>query len=292
MKRKITLPILIALTACSAKTDAKPTKADINQKVSALIKRTRENMVQIKGGCYMMGYKTDDMAAAVIKPHKVCLRDFYMSKYNVSYGDYDTYTKATGKPLVNKKYIDPENGKPVFFRSADHPVNYLTWFQAEDYVKWLRKKTGFKYDLPTEAQWEYAARNLGKKGWNYPTNNGKLEIGVNFPSYRMYVYQKGNKHHVGGTPMPIGSLPENPLGLYGMTGQVGQWCKGWYSHGYYNNLPANVVNPQGAKDGNEKSIRGTGAGTTPSLFNNYSSRGILPTQTNIGFRLVINQKKI
>ena len=290
MKRKITLflailPILIALTACSAKTDAKPKKTDLNQKVSALVKKTKSNMVLIKGGCYMMGYKTDDMAAAVIKPHKVCLSDFYMSKYNVSYGDYDTYTEATGKPLVSKEYI--HDGKPVFFRDASHPVDGLTWYQANDYVKWLRKKTGINYSLPTEAQWEYAARNRGKKGWDFATDNGKQEIGKNFPSRKMEANQKGARPGGGGgIPMPIGSLPVNPLGLCGMNGQVNQWVKDWYSPSYYSRSP--VDNPQGPKTGTLKVMRGQGAGGSPRLSNNYGRYGISPNDANGGFRLVIN----
>ena len=180
-----------------------------------------------------------------------------MSKYNVSYGDYDTYTKATGQHNIQKKYWNPHTGAWIFFRDANHPVNWITWYQADNYCKWLREKTGINYDLPTEAQWEYAARNLGKQGWNFATDNGKMELGKNFPNTKIYATQKGNEDgdHLA---MPIGSLPRNPLGLCGMSGQVGQWMKDWYSPGYYSMSPLN--DPQGPKAGTKKAIRGGAAG--------------------------------
>ncbi len=87
----------------------------------------------------------------------------------------------------------------------------MTWYQARDYCQWLGKQIGYPMDLPTEAQWEYAARSRGK-AVAHATNNGDIEYGIN--------YRDPVKEH---NPMPVGSWPPNPLGIYDMTGNVDEW---------------------------------------------------------------------
>jgi formylglycine-generating enzyme len=225
------------------------------------INTTYKNTVFVKGGSFIMGGKGGP---------KTSVSSFYMDKYNVSYGAYDTYTKAVGKPYIQPQY----RNRFATFRNAKHPVNHVTWYQAHDYCAWLAKMSGRPYALPTSAQWEYAARNRGKLGWVYATNNGKMEPGVNFPV---------NKDQV---PLPVGSMPPNPLGIYGMAHEVNQWVKNWYQEGYYAHMPAH--NPQGPAVGTKKVVRGGGMSGDPQYSNNFGSAGINPNTQEAGFRCVIN----
>jgi formylglycine-generating enzyme required for sulfatase activity len=204
---------------------------------------------------------------------------YYIDKYNVSYGNYDTYTDAVGKPRIDQIDIG------YFFRGANHPVDGATWYQASAYCTWLAKTSGLSYSLPTSAQWEYAARNRGKLSWAYATNNGKMELGRNFPSWKNFTQQEDDPMHVS-APLPIGSMPPNPLGIYGMAHEVNQWVKDWYQQGYYAHMPKH--NPQGPKTGTLKVVRGGGASGDPEFANNFGSAGISPNTQEGGFRCVIN----
>ncbi len=251
-------------------------------KVQKLAQKSRANMVYIPAGTYTMGPSNPDWRAGnTYPPHKVTLTGFYISKYNVSYGDYDIYTKSTGKPYVDAL------GKSlnVFDRAANYPADVLTWYQVNDYCQWLKKKTGLPYDLPTEAQWEYVARNLGKKNWPFATNNGKQELCKNFPCEKQFGNQKGN---IGETlsPLPVGSIPCTPMGICGLSGEINIWVKDWYQWDYYKNSP--VDNPQGPKTGTKKIVRGGGAGGSPEYNHNFGRAGIEPNKKWAGFRCVIN----
>lgn len=144
----ICLNILFAFTlpACSSKTN----------QVNQLLQNSRNNMVFVQGSTFIMGEvkyqgQTYDQGA-----HSVTLSSYYMSKDNISYGEYDTYTQSTNQP-----YIDDAMRKIKYFgRAANFPVSTATWNQAHDYCAWLAKETGQPYALPTEAQWEYAARKI------------------------------------------------------------------------------------------------------------------------------------
>ena len=92
-----------------------------------LIKQSLQDMVFIKGDTYTMGpTKPSWQAGNDTPPHKVTLSSFYFSRYNVSYGKYDAYTQAVGKPLIQKQYFLKYLHKWIFFRNANHPVNNIT----------------------------------------------------------------------------------------------------------------------------------------------------------------------
>ena len=252
-------------------------------RVQKLIQKNRVNMVYIPAGTYTMGPSNPDWRAGnTYPPHKATLTGFYFSKYNVSYGYYDTYTKTVGKPLIGDPFLRKQH---FFSMSKDHPVDGITWYQANDYCQWLRKKTGLPYDLPTEAQWEYVARDLGKKNWPFATNNGKQELCKNFPCEKQFDYQKG------GMPgaiaaLPVGSIPCTPMGICGLNGEINIWVKDWYQWDYYKHSP--VDNPQGPKTGTKKVVRGGGAGGSPEYNHNFGRAGIEPNKEWAGFRCVIN----
>ncbi|HEN5276505.1 TPA: SUMF1/EgtB/PvdO family nonheme iron enzyme, partial [Klebsiella pneumoniae] len=126
----------------------------------------------------------------------------------------------------------------------------VTWQQAKDYCQWLGKESDKNIDLPTEAQWEYAARSRGQY-LPFSTNNGNFELGSNIPEQKkLDEYTDGY-----GFPIyPIGKYPPNPLGLYDMGLSGAEWSNDWYLTDYYSHSP--VYDPQGPVKGNEKVLRG------------------------------------
>ncbi|HDZ0900758.1 TPA: SUMF1/EgtB/PvdO family nonheme iron enzyme, partial [Klebsiella pneumoniae] len=156
------------------------------------------------------------------------------------------YLQITGikKPPINilvKEYPS--------LQKDDYSVG-VTWQQAKDYCQWLGKESDKNIDLPTEAQWEYAARSRGQY-LPFSTNNGNFELGSNIPEQKkLDEYTDGY-----GFPIyPIGKYPPNPLGLYDMGLSGAEWSNDWYSTDYYSHSP--VYDPQGPVKGNEKVLRG------------------------------------
>ncbi|PTD76026.1 formylglycine-generating enzyme family protein [Klebsiella pneumoniae] len=237
------------LTGCDQKSTGK--RETLSE---ALVAKSLSNMVPVKGGEFLMGdfgplvgqklpfsINQDDKVL-----HKVVLSDFSISKFKVTNDDYNKYLQITGikKPPINilvKEYPSLQKG--------DYSVG-VTWQQAKDYCQWLGKESDKKFDLPTEAQWEYAARSRGQY-LPFSTNNGNFELGSNIPEQKkLDEYTDGY-----GFPIyPIGKYPPNPLGLYDMGLSGAEWSNDWYSTDYYSHSP--VYDPQGPVKGNEKVLRG------------------------------------
>ena len=237
------------LTGCDQKSTGK--RETLSE---ALVAKSLSNMVPVKGGEFLMGdfgplvgqklpfsINQDDKVL-----HKVVLSDFSISKFKVTNDDYNKYLQITGikKPPINilvKEYPS--------LQKDDYSVG-VTWQQAKDYCQWLGKESDKNIDLPTEAQWEYAARSRGQY-IPFSTNNGNFELGSNIPEQKkLDEYTDGY-----GFPIyPIGKYPPNPLGLYDMGLSGAEWSNDWYSTDYYSHSP--VYDPQGPVKGNEKVLRG------------------------------------
>ncbi|WP_194429333.1 formylglycine-generating enzyme family protein [Klebsiella pneumoniae] len=237
------------LTGCDQKSTGK--RETLSE---ALVAKSLSNMVPVKGGEFLMGdfgplvgqklpfsINQDDKVL-----HKVVLSDFSISKFKVTNDDYNKYLQITGikKPPINilvKEYPS--------LQKDDYSVG-VTWQQAKDYCQWLGKESDKNIDLPTEAQWEYAARSRGQY-LPFSTNNGNFELGSNIPEQKkLDEYTDGY-----GFPIyPIGKYPPNPLGLYDMGVSGAEWSNDWYSTDYYSHSP--VYDPQGPVKGNEKVLRG------------------------------------
>ena len=155
--------------------------AATEENIKKLIEQTRRNMVYVEGGSFMMGdagriengklrywtYWRDTKPA-----HKVTLDSYYISKYELTYWEYDLYTDAVGIEPIDMKASHHKT------RCGNYAVS-VTWQRAVEYCEWLSKISGEPYCLPTEAQWEYAARNRGKNIY-YATDNGRIDPGRNF----------------------------------------------------------------------------------------------------------------
>ncbi len=220
----------------------------------ALVAKSLSNMVPVKGGEFLMGdfgplvgeklpfsINQDDKVL-----HKVVLSDFSISKFKVTNDDYNKYLQITG---IKKSPINILVKEYPSLQKGDYSVG-VTWQQAKDYCQWLGKESDKNIDLPTEAQWEYAARSRGQY-LLFATNNGNFELGSNIPEQKkLDEYTDGY-----GFPIyPIGKYPPNPLGLYDMGLSGAEWSNDWYSTDYYSHSP--VYDPQGPVKGNEKVLRG------------------------------------
>ncbi len=180
-----------------------------------------ENMVLIRGGSFSMGSNEYDE-----KPiHTVTVSSFYISKYEVT----------------QKQWRDIMGNNPSYFKNCDDcPVEQVSWNDIQEFLKKINTQTGKNYRLPTEAEWEYAA----KCGQNH-----KYAGSDNIDNVAWYGDEKANKK-----THPVGQKSPNGYGLYDMSGNVWEWCSDWYSSSYYKNSPSN--NPQGRGIGAFRVLRG------------------------------------
>ena len=256
---------LLTMTAC-AKEPA--TLADSNgvpqtrnnltdteqQQLNDFLAQQKENMRFIEGGSFEMGdfgSKLDWTEGMPISSggdnkalHKVLLDSFSMNAYKATYGDFDIYSMATGQPKEGMQEYTIELHQP----NAAAGIN---WQTAQHYCQWLGQQLEVQMSLPTEAQWEYAARNRGQYVL-FPTDNGEIDDGRNVWTSEQK-RDMNSKYNTSVTVPIIGLYPPNPLGLYDMTNQNYEWMIDWYDANYYGNSPEN--NPKGPSTGKEKVLR-------------------------------------
>jgi len=204
-------------------------------------------MVYIPPGEFMMG-QTDEEKKWLIDQigekvynsyytnesplHKVYLDGYWMGKYEVTFAQYDRYCNES----KIKKPDDEGWGR------ENRPVINVSWDDAAAYCEWLSQKTGLRFNLPTEAQWEKAARGNDPRKCPW----GSREPDKNLANFGVNI----------GKTTPVGSYPAgaSPYGLLDMAGNVWEWCSDWYEAGYYKNSP--LKNPTGPNSGSGRVIRG------------------------------------
>jgi formylglycine-generating enzyme required for sulfatase activity len=198
-------------------------------------------MVLIPAGKFQMGSDNPDGEMDEKPVHTVYVDAFYMDKYQVTYAQYKKFVDANpewqkaswwkSKEGIEKKYHDGEylkdwdrNNYPE--GKDNHPVTYVSWYAAMAYAKWVGKR------LPTEAEWEKAARG-GFEGLEYPWGNTINPSNASYPPH-------------GGFDSPVGLYPANEYGLYDMIGNVWEWCLDAHDPNFYENSP--YKNPIGGAD--------------------------------------------
>jgi formylglycine-generating enzyme required for sulfatase activity len=202
------------------------TPASLSQKKKAL-DSVADQMIRVKGAGYIMGsaWTMDQMP-----DHLVKLSDFYISKYEVT---QDLWESVMGY-------------NPSAFRNCSTcPVENVDWLEVQIFLRELNKITNDVYRLPTEAEWEFAARGgINTKGYRYCGSNV-------IDSVAWRDENSSNKTH------PVGQKQPNELGIYDMSGNVSEWCSDWYSQNYEVACQT-LQDPTGVDKGDHKIIRGGG----------------------------------
>jgi formylglycine-generating enzyme required for sulfatase activity/CRP-like cAMP-binding protein/chromosome segregation ATPase len=224
-------------------------------------------MVQLAAATYQMGSIGNSMNAEEVPRHEVKLASFSISRYEVTFAEYDRYARATGQQLPH----DESWGRDR------QPVINVSWNDAVGYVKWLSAQTGRDYRLPSEAQWEYAAR-AGSDG-SYWWTDTKAGIPAN-------CFNCGSSWD-GARTAPVGQFAANGFGLYDMAGNVQEWTADCY-HPNYAGAPADGSAWGGDVYCTQRVVRG-GAYSSPLDSLRSARRADLAEDTsldNLGFRVV------
>ncbi len=201
--------------------------------------------------------------------HRVWVDAFEMAIYQVRNRDFAAFMHATGHPA-------PPNWEQDGFNDPDHPVVAVSWVEAQKYCRWLEGLTGRHYRLPTEAEWERAARG-GDEGRLYPWGDD--------PPQSRADYQERWGGDVRG-PLPVGRGAPNPYGIFDLCENVHEWCADWYQADYYAQSPAH--NPSGPAAGERRASRG-GSWRHHIKVSRVAARSSIPPAfqyADYGFRVV------
>ena len=252
------------------------------------LKRIEENMVFIKSGCFKMGNTFGDGNEGEKPVHKVCVDDFYIGRYEITNGQFVVFLNDVSKRGVNREFWFTINkdeycyisGDPDNFRVEsgyeNNPVACVSWYGAVAFAEWASEETGLNYHLPTEVEWEYAARGGGKKEkWSGTSSEFKLG------EYAWYRGNSWNKTH------PVGQKKPNELGLYDMSGNIWEWIQDWYDDDYNQNNPGK--SPKLPSDTSARIVRGGSCDNTPMVLRATNRVGYTPVGRgfDIGFRLAM-----
>ena len=196
-----------------------------------VLKTLIDNMVYVEGGSFEMG--TTDINGSDAQDHRVTVSSFWMGKYEVTQEEWE--------------YVMGTNPSEFCFESANpdecFPVEQVSWNDCQEFIRRLNEKTGLTFRLPTEAEWEYAARggNLSR-GYRYSGSDNIDEVAVYLENSNEYT-------------CIVGSKQPNELGLYDMSGNLCEWCQDWYDADYYKSSLI-TVDPCNTAGGGHRVIRG------------------------------------
>ena len=223
------------------------------------------SFVKIEAGCFMMGRDVEiaESSEVELPQHKVCIsKPFYMSETEVT----------------QKQWEAVMGSNPSKSKSPSKPVEKVSWEDTQEFIKKLNEReSGNYFRLPSEAEWEYAARAGSTTLYSFGNKDSNL---------KEYAWFGNEGYH--GSSQEVGLKKPNAWGLYDMHGNVWEWVSDWYDPNYYHNSPEQ--NPKGPETGKYRVYRGgSWVGKATNLRSALRYSGLPSTRTNdIGFRLVRN----
>jgi formylglycine-generating enzyme required for sulfatase activity len=222
--------------------------------------------VLIPAGEFMMGSdkgKNPDVDDLETPQHRVRIsKPFYLGKYEV--------TQAQWEAVMGNN--------PSEFKGRTNPVEQVYWDDAEEFIRRLNKKEGHnRYRLPTEAEWEYAARAGTTSEYSFGDNAELLK------QYAWYLDNSEKKTH------PVGQKQPNPWGLYDMHGNVIELVQDWFGEDYYSKSPSS--DPRGPSSGDFRMLRGCCWSSNAEHCRSADRSSIAPSELDaVGFRLALSPK--
>lgn len=257
--------LCLACFAGCSKDDDDDDRVKVGKDFTETVSGVKLEMVYVKGGTFSMGATAeqgDDFWDDEKPVHQVTLSDYYIGKFEVTQGLWEAVMGSN----------------PSYFQNGDdYPVECVSWNDIQTFLTKLNELTGKKYALPTEAQWEYAARGGAKSaGYKYSGSNTIDNVAWYWDNSAV------NDTHC---THPVGTKQPNELGIYDMSGNVWEWCSDWYDD--YNSDAQ--TNPTGPVTGSSRVLRGGGwyssAWGCRVSFRDYYAPGY--RYGNFGFRVVL-----
>ena len=270
----------------------KPSKTEL----AALIASLKKRMIHLRGGPFMMG----DFGPLVFKPrltltggkqngppHEVMVDGYAIMKGRVTHGEFDLYLRSQGRPPLD------DDGS-IYFRRPGYVVIDVTWHDADGYCQWLARITSKPFALPTEAQWEYAAREGGKliayPMYHWPDVKWQNKYQPVFATAEKAItkreIQAGRPGGGFSMPYPPGLHGENRIGMQSVLGSGSwEWVADWYQDDYYSVSPKH--NPRGPEAGTERVVRVGSETWANTILNRHKQ----PPEKGTQFRCVLNDPK-
>ena len=229
---------------------------------AAIAAENTSPLVLVKGGCFQRGDVFSDVKNTDEKPvHEVCLGDFYIGRYEMTQWQWE----------------EVMGSNPSYFKKGDnYPVEMTSWDEVGKFLDALNRKTGKRYRLPTEAEWEYAARSGGKNE-KWPGTNDEAAI----EGFAWLEADSDKSTH------PVGEKKPNSLGLYDMAGNVWEWVADHYDKYYYKEQVKD--NPRGPSEGEYRTMRGGSWRDRENRMRTTERRRGNPTYRSnyVGFRIAL-----
>lgn len=314
MKEFFTIKVFSLLTAififpvlCSGEEQKSETKSLPPSFIDPV---TNMEFILVKGGCFEMGdsFGEGDNDEPL---HHVCLDDYYIGKYEVTNSQFKKFVDATGYRTTAEvkgtgwglgqngpgrweersglAWLHPIWPADSIENKMMHPVVQVSWHDAKEFARWLSVQNSRLFRLPTEAEWEYAARSGGKPyrySWGSSDPSGNVaDLSFRRIFQKTEIFEKYNDKFA--YTAPVGSFRPNELGIYDMTGNVSEWCEDWYDENYYNE--STEWNPTGPERGEKKVSRGGAWNNVPRIVRISNRDHAEPGSRyfNVGFRLAV-----